>query len=88
MPRFSSVGELAHCDIEEMYIILKAKGTLTIEDEKTRASAEGVILNKIAGTHGLVNDLSKEMELLIIQASLKWYQLNKSVNLTVESYQA
>ncbi|WP_444885349.1 hypothetical protein [Microbulbifer sp. PSTR4-B] len=65
------MGELAHCDIEEMYIIFKAKGTLTIEGEKMRASAEGIILNKIAGTHGLVNDLSKEVELLIIQASLK-----------------
>jgi mannose-6-phosphate isomerase-like protein (cupin superfamily) len=46
MPRFSSVGEYTHCDIEEMYIILKAKGTMAIEGEKIRVSAECIILTK------------------------------------------
>ncbi|OCQ21257.1 cupin [Pseudoalteromonas luteoviolacea] len=71
MPPGSSMGEHAHGDDEEMYIILKGEGTMTIEGEARKVTSGDMIVNKPFGTHGLVNTSSNEIELLIIQASLK-----------------
>lgn len=71
MPPGSSMGEHSHGDDEEMYIILKGEGTMTIEGEDRKVAPGDMIVNKRFGTHGLVNTSDHEIELLIIQASLK-----------------
>ena len=71
MPPNSSMGLHEHGEDEEMYIILNGEGLMTIEGETQRVSKGDMILNKPHGTHGLLNDSSQELELLIIQASLK-----------------
>ena len=67
----SSMGLHEHGDDEEMYIILSGEGLMTIEGKETRVGKGDMILNKPHGTHGLLNDSTQELELLIIQASLK-----------------
>lgn len=54
-----------------MYLILSGEGLMTIENEKQRVGKGDMILNKPHGTHGLLNDSDHELELLIMQASLK-----------------
>ncbi|NQZ90418.1 MAG: cupin domain-containing protein [Colwellia sp.] len=67
----SSMGLHEHGEDEEMYIILSGEGLMTIEGEEQRVGKGDMILNKPYGTHGLFNDSNQELELLIIQASLK-----------------
>ena len=71
MPPGSSMGEHTHDDDEEMYIILKGEGTMIIEGVEWPVVAGDMIVNKRFGTHGLINTSDSEIELLIIQASLK-----------------
>ena len=71
MPPGSSMGEHTHGDDEEMYIILKGEGTMIIEGEKRPVIAGDMIVNQRFGTHGLANTSNHDIELLIIQASLK-----------------
>lgn len=65
------MGEHSHGDDEEMYIVLKGQGTMTIEGEEQKVVAGDMVVNKRFGTHGLVNTSNSEIELLIIQASIK-----------------
>lgn len=70
MPPNSSMGVHQHGNDEEMYIILKGNGLMTIEGKEKRVKEGDMILNQPYGTHGLLNDSEDEIELLIIQASL------------------
>ena len=65
------MGLHEHGEDEEMYIILNGEGIMSIEGEERRVGKGDMILNKPHGTHGLLNDSNQELELLIIQASLK-----------------
>ncbi|WOX06347.1 cupin domain-containing protein [Microbulbifer pacificus] len=71
MPPNSSMGLHEHGEDEEMYIILKGSGLMAIEDQEHRVSTGDMILNRPGGRHGLLNDGAEEIELLIIQASMK-----------------
>jgi len=71
MPPNSSMGLHKHGNDEEMYIILSGEGLMTIEGIEQPVGKGDMILNKPCGTHGLLNNSSKDIELLIIQASLK-----------------
>lgn len=70
MPPNSSMGVHDHKNDEEMYIILKGNGLMTIDGAEKRVKEGDMILNKPYGTHGLLNDSDDEIELLIFQASL------------------
>ena len=70
MPPNSSMGVHQHGQDEEMYIILKGEGLMTIEGREQRVSSGDMILNKPGGTHGLLNNSDAQIELLIIQASI------------------
>jgi len=70
MPPNSSMGVHQHSQDEEMYVILKGGGLMTIEGREQQVSTGDMILNKPGGTHGLLNNSASEIELLIIQASL------------------
>jgi len=70
MSPHSSMGIHEHGQDEEMYIILKGEGLMTIEGREQRVGVGDMVLNKPGGIHGLLNDTDAEMELLIIQASV------------------
>lgn len=71
MPPKSSMGLHEHGNDEEMYIILSGSGLMTIEGKEQRVQKGDMIFNKPYGKHGLLNDGNENIELLIIQASLK-----------------
>ena len=71
VPPQSSIGLHQHGNNEEMYIILKGSGLMTINDQQKKVSEGDVIFNKPNWKHGLLNDKDQDIELLVIQASLK-----------------
>ena len=71
MPPSTSMGLHEHGEDEEMYIILKGSGLMTIEDKEHPVSEGDMILNRPGGRHGLLNNGASDIELLIIQASNK-----------------
>ncbi|TLM73006.1 cupin domain-containing protein [Microbulbifer harenosus] len=71
MPPNTSMGLHEHGNDEEMYIILKGNGLMTIGDQEHSVTEGDMVLNRPGGKHGLLNNGTCNMELLIIQASNK-----------------
>ncbi len=67
----SAMGLHRHGEDEEMYIILKGEGVMTVDGQESRVGPGDMIYNRPNGEHGLLNDSADEIELLIIQASNK-----------------
>jgi len=71
MPPNSSMGLHKHGDEEEMYIMLKGQGMMTIDGKQKLVREGDMILNRPFGEHSLLNNSDNEIVLLIIQASNK-----------------
>lgn len=70
VPPGSTIGFHEHGENEEMYVVLEGQGLMTIEDEETVVSKGDMILNPAGGRHGLVNDSSEDIDILVIQVSM------------------
>ena len=70
VPPNSTIGYHKHGNNEEMYVVLKGQGTMTINGEPVAVKAGDMILNPAHGEHGLVNDSDSAIDLLVIQVSL------------------
>ena len=70
VPPGSTIGFHRHDENEEMYIVLEGKGLMKIENEETPVSKGDMILNPMGGRHGLVNNSSENIDLLVIQISV------------------
>jgi len=71
IPPNSTVGYHKHGNNEELYIILQGSGMMTIDGENFRVKKGDIIKNRPYGEHGLVNDSNEDIELLIIEISIK-----------------
>ncbi len=67
IPPGSSIGYHKHGNNEELYIILKGTGTMTIEQKEVVVKKGDMIRNPPFGEHGLINDRDKDLDLLILQ---------------------
>lgn len=70
VPAGSTVGYHRHGDNEEMYIVLKGSGTMTMDGETFPVSEGDMMLNRPNGEHGLVNDSGGDIDMLIVQVRL------------------
>ncbi|MCL9780588.1 cupin domain-containing protein [Vibrio sp. S4M6] len=70
IPPGSTVGYHKHGNNEEMYILLEGTGTMTIDNQTVKVKKGDMIKNPPFGEHGLINDSSSNIEMLIIQMSL------------------
>ena len=70
VPPGSTIGFHRHGENEEMYIVLEGKGLMKIENEETPVSKGDMILNPMGGRHGLVNNSSEKIDLLVIQINV------------------
>lgn len=70
VPPDSTIGFHKHGKNEEMYIVLEGKGLMKIENEEIPVSKGDMILNPMGGRHGLVNNSSENIDLLVIQISI------------------
>jgi mannose-6-phosphate isomerase-like protein (cupin superfamily) len=70
IPSKSSIGYHKHGNNEELYIILKGRGTMTIGQKEITVEKGDIIKNPPFGWHGLVNDSEENLDLLVFQVSI------------------
>ena len=70
VPPGSTIGFHRHGDNEEMYIVLEGNGLMKVEDDDVRVKKGDMILNPRGGSHGLVNDSSGNIDILVIQIGI------------------
>lgn len=76
VPPGSTVGFHRHGENEEMYIILSGSGEMNLAGpddaaaEPRRVGPGDMILNPPHGAHGLVNDGTEELDILVLQIGL------------------
>ena len=70
VPPGSTIGFHQHGENEEMYIVLEGSGLMRVEDEETVVTKGDMVLNPAGGRHGLINNSSNQIDLLVIQASI------------------
>ncbi len=63
----TSIGFHPHPDSEEVYIIVEGTGTMTVDSETAFVSRGDVILNRRGGSHGLINDGSEDLKILVFE---------------------
>lgn len=71
VPPDSSIGYHRHGSNEEMYILLEGEGLMTIDGKEVIVRKGDMILNSAGGQHGLVNNSSEDIDLLVIQVGIK-----------------
>lgn len=67
IPPGSSVGYHGHREDEEVYIILEGTGMMTVNGQTSQVKKGDVILNKPWWKHGLENDSSEPLRVLIFE---------------------
>jgi mannose-6-phosphate isomerase-like protein (cupin superfamily) len=65
LPPGTSIGEHAHENEEEIYIVLEGKGIYSQDEEKFPVKAGDILRRKPYGTHGLVNTENTDLKLLV-----------------------
>ena len=71
VPPGSTIGFHKHGENEEMYIVLEGKGLMIIEDDEVEVGKGDMILNPAGGRHGLINNSAADIDILVIQISIK-----------------
>ena len=66
----STIGFHKHGRNEEMYIVLEGEGLMIIEDDEVSVGKGDMILNPVEGRHGLINNSSESMDILVIQIGI------------------
>lgn len=64
-----SIGYHQHGDNEELYVILEGQGTMTVNGESRPAKPGDVFLNKANWSHGLVNDSTGLLKILVFEVA-------------------
>ncbi len=70
VPAGASIGCHRHGHNEEMYIVLKGSGSMTLGNETFQVQQGDMLLNPPNGEHGLVNDSNQDIDLLIVQVGM------------------
>jgi mannose-6-phosphate isomerase-like protein (cupin superfamily) len=70
IPPGCSVGLHQHGADEELYIVLSGEGLMTVDGAQTRVRAGDCILNPPFGSHGLLNDTSDPLIILVFEAEV------------------
>jgi len=70
IPPGSTIGYHRHGNNEEMYVVLEGEGLMTLDGKEVVVRKGDMILNPPGGEHGLVNNSSSDIDLLVIQVSI------------------
>lgn len=69
LPPGSSIGEHGHADArEEIYLILRGKGRVRIDDAERAVGPGDTILTRAGSTHALFNDGDEMLEVFVVWA--------------------
>ncbi len=67
LPPSATIGLHRHEDEEELFFVLEGEGLVTIDEEQQRVVKGDLILTPLGGTHGMINNSSQNMALLVIE---------------------
>jgi mannose-6-phosphate isomerase-like protein (cupin superfamily) len=67
LPSGSSIGLHQHGDDQETYVILSGSGVMTLDGSEHRVGPGDLIRNAPYGRHGLVNDGTEDLHLLVFE---------------------
>ena len=71
VPPNSSIGYHRHGNNEEMYILLEGEGLMTTDGKEVVVRKGDMILNPAGGHHGLLNNSTENIDLLVIQVGIQ-----------------
>ncbi|MET8028913.1 dimethylsulfonioproprionate lyase family protein [Streptomyces avermitilis] len=71
LPPGTSIGRHRHAADRETYIVLSGSGVMYRDGAEFRVGAGDVIVNRPYGEHGLVNDSTAELWLLVFEEELR-----------------
>lgn len=69
LPPGSSIGVHQHGDDHETYVVLRGSGVMTVDDAQSRVGPGDLIRNRRYGRHGLHNDGTEELHLLVFEVT-------------------
>ncbi|NUT37135.1 MAG: cupin domain-containing protein [Hamadaea sp.] len=69
IPPGTSVGLHQHGDDQETYVILRGRGTMTVDERTFPVAAGDLVRNPAYGRHGLVNDGDEDLHLLVFEVA-------------------
>lgn len=67
IPPGSSIGLHRHGNDEETYVVLRGNGAMSVDGAEFRVCAGDLVRNHRHGEHGLRNDSSEELHLLVFE---------------------
>lgn len=71
LPPGVSIGTHAHGDDEEIYFIVEGRGEMVQNGERFRVETGDLILNRAGWSHGLLNDGSEPLRVLVWEVGLR-----------------
>ena len=71
VPPGVSIGHHRHGDDEELYFVIEGEGLMDVEGSSHRVRAGDLILNRRGSAHGLANDSSGVIRLLVWQVQYR-----------------
>lgn len=69
LPPGSSIGLHQHGDDHETYVVLRGSGVMTANDAQSRVGPGDLIRNPRYGRHGLHNDGTEDLHLLVFEVA-------------------
>ena len=69
LPPGTSVGVHRHTDDQEYYIILSGRGAMTLDGQQVDVAAGDIAAVFPGGSHGLVNNSSEVLHLIVISVA-------------------
>lgn len=70
IPPSASIDEHFHAHDEEMYIVLEGEGVVTVDGKDKHVEQGDVVLVTPGHSHGIRNDASISLKILVIEATL------------------
>jgi uncharacterized cupin superfamily protein len=66
----TTIGVHRHGNDEEVYVILEGSGVMFVDGETKDVKVGDVIVNKTYGVHGLENNSSKDLKILVFEVAI------------------
>ena len=67
LPPGASIGYHLHPETEEVYVVLRGTGLMTVDGEQARVGPGDVVLNRRGGSHGLENNGTVDLAILVVE---------------------
>jgi mannose-6-phosphate isomerase-like protein (cupin superfamily) len=71
VPPGSTVGLHEHAADEELYVVLRGTGVVTVDGVEARLAPRSILVNPPFATHGIRNDGDEPLEFVVLKVPLR-----------------